>query len=78
MKIDESNETKEMVAKETQTDTDKNLKCMEFIFEGVPQMKWHMNQNHGWPEIVKSSQNPKSDNMNISLNSTDPQNCEKC
>ena len=40
----------------------------------------HVNENHGWPEIVHSdeSQNPKSDNMNISLNITDPRNCEKC
>jgi hypothetical protein len=33
-----------------------------------------------WPKLFENekSQNTKSDQMNTSLNSTDPRNCEKC
>ena len=49
-------EKKETVAKETQTECDKDFKCFECNFEGVSEveLKWHMNKNHGWPDIVHS------------------------
>ena len=82
MKIFKSTEIKEKATQETQTEHDKTLKCIECNFEGVSleEVKWHMNKNHMWPKPFESekSQNTKSDQMNTSLNSTDPRNCGKC
>ena len=63
-----------MLSKETQTETDIDLKCEECNFEGESQRElgWHMGRIHGWPS------DQKADSMDISLLSTDPRNCEKC
>ena len=57
------------VAKETQTESGEDFKCIECNFEGVSkeELKWHMHKNHGWP-----------DSIDVSLLSTDPRNCFQC
>ena len=63
-----------MVANKTQKKIDEDLKCIECNFEGVSRvkLKWHMNKNHWWPDIIRS------DKMDIGLLSTDPRICGKC
>ena len=65
-KLKKKNKT---VAKETQTESGEDFKCIECNFKGSSkeELKWHMHKNHGWP-----------DNLDISLLSTDPRNCFKC
>ena len=60
--------------KETQTESGNDFKCIECNFEGSSkeELKWHMHKNHGWPD------NLNLDEMDISLLSTDPRNCERC
>jgi hypothetical protein len=56
-KISNFNEKNETVAKETQTESDEDLKCIECYFEDVSkvELNWHMNKNHGWPDIIMQS-----------------------
>ena len=48
-------------AKETQTENDFGLKCIECNFESISteEWKWHMYENHGWPNIVEVCENDK-------------------
>jgi hypothetical protein len=48
-------------AKETQTENDFSLKCIECNFESISteEWKWHMYENHGWPNIVEVCENDK-------------------
>ena len=66
---------KEMIFKQTQTETDVTFKCEECNFEGETERElgWHMGKNHRWPS------EKKSEDMDISDISEDrPRNCEKC
>ena len=49
--------------KETQTENDISLKCMECNFNSVSteEWKWHIYENHGWPNIVEISDNDKNE-----------------
>ena len=42
---------KEMLSKETQTETGIGLKCNESNFEAATnsELSWHLSENHGWP-----------------------------
>ena len=63
-----------VASKETQTEAGLNLKCSECNFEAESERElgWHMGRHHGWPS------DEKSENMSISLLSTDPRTCDKC
>ena len=67
-----------MLCKETQTEAGLNSKCEECNFEeeNERELGWHMGRIHGWPSDI--SVDPKADQMDISLLSTDPRNCEQC
>ena len=41
--------------KETQTENDCSLKCIEcnFVSVSTEEWKWHMYENHGWPNTVE-------------------------
>ena len=82
MEIIKSTEKNEAATKETQTISDQSLKCIECNFEGVfpEQLKWHMNQNHGWPEIVQtqSDKSQRAEDMDISTESQGARYCVIC
>ena len=51
----------ETCAKETQTENDFSLKCIECNFRSVSTEEWkfHMYENHGWPNIVEICENDR-------------------
>ena len=61
-------------SKETQTDTDANLKCEECNFEGVSERElgWHMGKHHGWPS------DEQTEDMDISRESQGVRYCVIC
>ena len=63
-----------MSSKETQTNTDTNLKCEECNFEGVSarELGWHMGKHHGWPG------EENTENMDISRESQGVRYCVIC
>ena len=70
----EKENSQERSSKQTQTQTNIISKCEECHFEGSTEteLDWHMSNIHRW------SCDQKSNEIDISLRSQDPRNCELC
>ena len=55
---------KETLTKESQTETDRGFNCFECKFVGSSnkELKWHMSENHGWPNFVDTDENIDDNN----------------